>query len=311
MASSLWITQDQKTFWAWAERPLPARAQRPARSAGEGGLGAGSRAEADPKRSAAHVVAEEELERSGFIVVARESTGDGATFPQEGDRVCISYVGRIVASGALFDAARHFSFEVGSGAVVAGLDQAVASMSLGEESQFVVHHSRAYGGRGAPAARLVPPFANLLFRVHLLGVQRPGRVHVGHPVDQPPALLSHLDGEEDDGRYRSEGRRVPPCASVAVRPPQRPSRHETVSALARSVARVPMEEWLRRLDGRGTLARYGEALVDICGSVERLVGLYGVARPDGSTGLAQEFFSEVGVERPADRHLFQRWFEQR
>lgn len=311
MANALWVVEDEKVFWAWAERMLPERhRERQFRGHDRKATGAGGDAEGASSSSTAHVVAEDELQKQGHIFVARESSGDGATFPRAGDRVCVSYVGKIVTSDMIFDAAKDFSFTVGTGTVIAGWDQAITSMSLGEESQFVVHHSRAYGGHGVPAMRPIPPFANLLFRVHLVGIQRQGQVRIGHPVDGATALILDLASDEEN-RGRNKSQQVPPCTKVTVQSSQPSSRHQSVSALAHSVVHLSVEAWLQQLDERGALLRYRQALEGICDSVERLVGLYGVAQPDGSTALAPEFFADVGVERLVDRRIFRQWFEQR
>merc|ERR1719188_2200348 len=98
----------------------------------------------------------------------------GSDVPQAkpGDLVCISYTGRLAADATVFDAAEMFQFIMGAGAVIAGLDAAVAGRRVGEEVRLIVHYSLAYGAQGAPGARVpVPPLAHLDFslRLHWIG----------------------------------------------------------------------------------------------------------------------------------------------
>jgi FKBP-type peptidyl-prolyl cis-trans isomerase FkpA len=61
-----------------------------------------------------------------------------------------------------------FSFVLGINAVIAGFDQGVTGMNVGGVRRLVVPPSMAYGATGSQG---VPPNANLVFEVELLGVQ--------------------------------------------------------------------------------------------------------------------------------------------
>lgn len=67
------------------------------------------------------------------------------------------------------DRGQPFSFQVGAGRVIRGWDEGVASMKVGGKRRLLIPASLGYGERGAAGA--IPPGANLIFDVELLGVR--------------------------------------------------------------------------------------------------------------------------------------------
>jgi len=98
--------------------------------------------------------------------------GDGAT-PQAGQRVRVHYTGWLM-DGKKFDSSvdkgTPFTFTLGQRAVIAGWDEGVALMRVGDRRRFIIPPQLGYGKRGYPGA--IPADATLVFDVELLGIER-------------------------------------------------------------------------------------------------------------------------------------------
>jgi len=97
--------------------------------------------------------------------------GTGAS-PQKGQRVSVHYTGKLV-DGTKFDSSvdrgQPFVFVIGVGNVIAGWDEGVATMKVGGKRLLYIPAALGYGSRGAGG--VIPPNADLVFEVELLGVQ--------------------------------------------------------------------------------------------------------------------------------------------
>lgn len=97
--------------------------------------------------------------------------GTGAS-PQKGQRVSVHYTGKLV-DGTKFDSSvdrgQPFVFVIGVGNVIAGWDEGVATMKVGGKRILYVPAALGYGSRGAGG--VIPPNADLVSEVELLGVQ--------------------------------------------------------------------------------------------------------------------------------------------
>jgi peptidylprolyl isomerase len=100
----------------------------------------------------------------------RVGTGEAA---KEGSRVRVHYTGWL-ASGKKFDssvdAGTPFDFRIGDGEVIKGWEEGVAGMRVGGKRQLRIPPALGYGAEGTPGGP-IPPNANLIFDVQLLGVQ--------------------------------------------------------------------------------------------------------------------------------------------
>ena len=68
---------------------------------------------------------------------------------KQGDTVQVHYTGKL-ADGTVFDTSRNrhpLQFVIGNGQVIAGFDQAVTGMNIGESKTFVIPVDKAYGPR--------------------------------------------------------------------------------------------------------------------------------------------------------------------
>lgn len=107
------------------------------------------------------------------IIILAEGRGDRVA--KAGDTVTVNYVGRL-EDGKQFDAsADHggpFTFPLGESKVIAGWDEGVAGMKIGEKRKLIVPSKLAYGEQGAGGG-VIPPNATLIFEVELVGIQSP------------------------------------------------------------------------------------------------------------------------------------------
>lgn len=106
--------------------------------------------------------------------IITEAPKDAAQ-PKKGQTVSVHYTGWLNNNGApgkKFDSSvdrdEEFSFAVGVGMVIAGWDEGVLSMKVGEKRRLLIPAKLGYGARGAGGA--IPPNADLIFDVELLEI---------------------------------------------------------------------------------------------------------------------------------------------
>ncbi len=101
--------------------------------------------------------------------------GTGAS-PRTGQTCVMHYTGWLYENGqkgrkfdSSVDRGQPFEFPIGTGRVIRGWDEGVASMKVGGKRTLIIPPALGYGARGAGG--VIPPNATLIFDVELLGVK--------------------------------------------------------------------------------------------------------------------------------------------
>lgn len=113
---------------------------------------------------------EKVVTRSGLAYID-EVNGSGPE-PKTGDKVTVHYTG-MFTDGRKFDSSidrnKPFTFTIGLGQVIKGWDEGVATMKVGGKRKLMIPANLGYGSRGAGG--VIPPNADLVFDIELLGIQ--------------------------------------------------------------------------------------------------------------------------------------------
>lgn len=135
--------------------------------------------------------------------------GDGGERPEEGQVVSVHYTGWL-EDGSSFDSSiergEPFSFPLGQQMVIAGWDEGIALLGVGDKARLIIPGDLAYGEAGRPG---IPPNATLIFDVELMGISE-------GPPEEPVAVdaedyvttdsgLQYYDIVEGEGPSPEEG----------------------------------------------------------------------------------------------------------
>ena len=122
--------------------------------------------------------AELPAEPPGELFIIELESGDGPAIAP-GSTAVVHYTGWLFdpaaedRKGAKFDSSvdrgQPFRFPLGAGRVIAGWDQGVAGMQVGQKRRLIIPPQLAYGSRGAGG--VIPANATLVFDVELLDIE--------------------------------------------------------------------------------------------------------------------------------------------
>lgn len=109
------------------------------------------------------------------LIIEDTVAGTGAA-PKTGQTCVMHYTGWLYKDGARaekfdssVDRGQPFEFPIGTGRVIKGWDEGVASMKVGGKRTLIIPPQLGYGARGAGG--VIPPNATLIFDVELLDVK--------------------------------------------------------------------------------------------------------------------------------------------
>ena len=137
---------------------------------------AGEKAPAEKAPAAAPPAATTTTPEGLAITELAPGSGDAIA---PGSMAVVHYTGWLYDTGApenkgrrfdsSVDRAEPFTFVLGAGQVIAGWDQGVATLRVGDKARLTIPPELAYGEQGYPGA--IPPRATLVFEVELLGTE--------------------------------------------------------------------------------------------------------------------------------------------
>lgn len=117
----------------------------------------------------------EEMTTASGLRIVDTVVGTGAT-PATGQICVMHYTGWLYEDGkkgtkfdSSVDRGEPFAFPIGTGRVIAGWDEGVATMKVGGKRTLIIPPDLGYGARGAGG--VIPGNATLIFDVELLDVK--------------------------------------------------------------------------------------------------------------------------------------------
>ena len=125
-----------------------------------------------PKGDQSNMTEQKEITKGLQVTILKEGTGAAA---KNGDTVSVNYTGTF-EDGKKFDSnidpvfnhVQPFEFALGARQVIAGWDQGVLGMKVGEKRKLVIAPELGYGASGAGT---IPPNSTLVFEVELLAIK--------------------------------------------------------------------------------------------------------------------------------------------
>lgn len=102
-----------------------------------------------------------------YIIEVKKGTG---RFPENGHIAMLNYDVSLIDGNKFYTstvAGESLPYQVGSGQMGAGFDQAIKQVKVGGKAKFIIPSSQAFGEQGG--GNVIPPYAPLIFEVELTG----------------------------------------------------------------------------------------------------------------------------------------------
>lgn len=113
------------------------------------------------------------------LIINLNKNMSGNMTAQNGDTVFVNYTGKLT-NGTVFDSSENhgkpIDFELGTGRVIAGWDQGIVGMKIGEKKTLTIPPELGYGDNEVPDGRggiLIPKNSTLIFDIELVDIKRP------------------------------------------------------------------------------------------------------------------------------------------
>mmetsp|Transcript_22685 Transcript_22685/g.38374 ORF Transcript_22685/g.38374 Transcript_22685/m.38374 type:complete len:217 (-) Transcript_22685:267-917(-) len=118
------------------------------------------------KNKASYLVSGDDLyeDLSEKVEIQEIKVGADGPIVEAHDTCTISYIGTLYETGAKFDSGKNFTFTLGNGDVIKGMES-VIGMKVGGRRKLIIPASLGYGARGS--APDIPPHAVLCFDITL------------------------------------------------------------------------------------------------------------------------------------------------
>ena len=118
-------------------------------------------------------MSDQEIQKNSKVLSKQIKAGSGDIQIQNGQIAVVHYIGTL-ENNFEFDSSRErgqpFKFPLGKKMVIAGWDQGVLGMKIGEIRKLTIPSEFGYGEFGVPEAE-IPGGATLIFEVELLGIE--------------------------------------------------------------------------------------------------------------------------------------------
>lgn len=161
---------------------------------------------------------------------------------QAGDKITVNYKGTLESDGSQFDSSYDrgtpFEFTLGAGQVIAGWDQGLVGMCIGEGRKLTIPPSLGYGNY---ANGPIPASSTLIFETELLGIDGvqpdPEKPPPPPPAPERPTIARPTESTEPTGKA------IPTAVETPASSEERPaaSNAPAESAATASDKASPME----------------------------------------------------------------------